>query len=155
MEVPIDVIEVAEQQVLGIRRKTDLSRISSDIGAMYHELFAYLGRRGIQPMGPPYSEYFDVGVSEIDMECGVPVPPGSVGEGNIEARVVPGGLVLRAVHKGPYDRLVDTYTKIDAWMREHGYVYSGCAREVYHSDPIGEPDQSKWVTEILWPVKKE
>lgn len=95
MDVPIKVVEVAEQHVLGIRTKTDLSRISSDIGAMYREVFEYRGRKEIVPLGPPYSEYFDVGVSEIDMGCGVPVPPGSVGEENIVYRVVPGGLVLK------------------------------------------------------------
>ena len=150
----IEVRELPEQYVLGIRMKTDMAGLPSSIGTMYHELFSYLGSKGIPPLGMPYAEYFEVGEKGIDLECGVAVPPGSKGEGRIVARVIPGTKALHAVHVGPYETMMGTYAKIDAWIKANGYAYAGNPREIYNSDPQKEKDSSKWLTEIVWPVRR-
>jgi len=150
----IEVRELPEQYVLGIRMKTEIAQLPVSIGAMYRELFGYLGARQIQPLGMPYAEYFEVGEKGVDVECGVAVPPGTQGEERIVARVIPGARTLCAMHVGPYETMRNTYAKIDAWIREKGYAYAGSPREVYHADPQKDTDSSKWVTEIFWPVRK-
>ena len=150
----IDVRDIPEQHVLGTRGRTDMARIVNDIGAMYQELFGYLNSEGIPPFGPPYAEYFEVNENDVDLDCGVAVAPGTKGQGRIAARVMPGGKALRAVHRGPYETMVDTYNRIDAWVKANGYVYAGNVREIYLSNPQQDKDGSKWTTEIVWPVRK-
>ncbi len=154
MAESIEVRELPEQHVLGIRMRTDLAGLPSSIGMMYHELFTYLGSKQIHPLGMPYAEYFEVCEKGIDVECGVPVAPGAKGEGRIVARTIPAAETLCAAHIGPYETMKDTYAKIEAWINENGYVYAGSPREVYHADPKKDTDSSKWLTEIFWPVQK-
>ncbi len=90
----------------------------------------------------------------VDLECGVSVAPGAEGEGRIVARVIPATKALFAMHVGPYETMVDTYVQIDDWIKVNGYAYAGNVREIYKSDPLQEKDSSKWVTEIIRPVRK-
>jgi AraC family transcriptional regulator len=154
MEPHVEIRDIPEQHVLGIRWRTDIACLGSEIGATYHELFSYLGSKGIQPLGMPYTEYFEVSGMAVDLECGVPVAPGAEGEGRIVARVIPATKALFVIHVGPYETMVDTYAQIDDWIKVNGYAYAGNVREIYKSDPQQEKDSSKWVTEIIRPVRK-
>jgi effector-binding domain-containing protein len=36
---------------------------------------------------------------------------------------------------------------------DHAMELNGDPYEVYITDPASEPDETKWVTELYWPVK--
>jgi effector-binding domain-containing protein len=39
------------------------------------------------------------------------------------------------------------------YMQENNLVSDGPVIEVYVTDPVSEPDTSKWLTQIIYPVK--
>ena len=55
----------------------------------------------------------------------------------------PGGTIATGTHVGPCEKLVDTYNELMAWLAQEKLV---------PSDPVLEPDASKWRTQIFWPV---
>ena len=66
---------------------------------------------------------------------------------------LPGGSAAVAVHVGPYERLVDTYEALQAWVLEQGFELAWPMWEYYLSDPQSEPDPATWRTRIVWPVR--
>lgn len=149
MSLEIGLVEIEEQDYLGIREVVEVSAIPTKIGELYGELFGFIGMKGIQLAGPPFAYYHSFSPKKIDMECGVPVSMPISEEGRIQAGKLPSGNALRAVHFGPYDRLVETYNAMMAYAKEMDIDLEEAMWEYYLTDPDSEPDPSKWRTEIF------
>ena len=153
MNVDIEVIEVEPRDYLGIRETFESSDISVKTPQLFHELFDFVFQNGITPAGPPFCLYHSYTEERTDMECGVPVAPGTKGTGRITEGRLPGTKVIKATHVGPYDRLVETYNMIVSFAKEKDYKLDMRMWEYYLNDPNEEKDPSKWETEINWPIE--
>ena len=152
MSLEIEVVDLEESNYLGIREVVDISTISTKMGEFFGELFAFFGRKGIQPAGPPFAIYHGFSPPQVDMESAVPVLAPVEGEGRVSAGKLPSGKALRAMHIGPYDRLHETYNFMTAYAKEKDLELSPLIWEYYLTDPNTEPDPSKWRTEIYLQV---
>jgi effector-binding domain-containing protein len=141
------------RMVVGIKARTSLSNMPRELGGLFHELFDFLGRRKIAPVSPPFVEYLTLGNEEMDIEVGTMIGEWLEGEGQITFHEMPARPVLKVTHIGPFTELKETYDAIDRWVGERGYRYAGSPREYYVTDPAEEPDQSKWITLVEWPVE--
>ncbi len=153
MKGEIRVIEVSAQEALRIREKVRMTEIGPRMGEMLSELMAFFQRRKVQMSGPPFSLYRSVTGEMVDVEVGFPVPARTSGEGRVQATVVPGGKAVIATHVGPYESLHETYAGMQAWMASNGVVPAEFMWEQYMTDPQREPDSSKWITQVYWPIK--
>jgi DNA-binding transcriptional MerR regulator len=123
------------------------------LGQLFGEVFGYLGRHQISPVGPPVGVYYDEEFrEEMDVEVAVPVA-GPVPEGD---RVKMGELPAVAkmaclVHEGGYDTFGATYGQLMAWIEANGFHIAGPCREVYLRGPESG-DASSYVTEVQVPV---
>ena len=66
---------------------------------------------------------------------------------------LPAGTVATVTHMGPYDTLPQTWASLAEWIGSQGLQPAGAPWEVYVTDPGAEPDQSKWRTDIFFPVR--
>jgi effector-binding domain-containing protein len=149
MSLEIGLVETKEQDYLGIREVVEVSAIPTKMGELFGELFGFIGKKGIQPVGPPFAYYYSFSPKKIDMECGVPVSKSMGAEGRVQTGKLPSGNALRAVHIGPYDRLEETYNAMMAYAKEMDLDLEETMWECYLTDPESEPDPSKWRTEIF------
>ena len=83
----------------------------------------------------------------------MPVASRMDGAGRVKAGELPGGRVATVTHMGPYDELPQTWAALTEWMGAQGLQPAGAPWEVYVTDPGAEPDQSKWRTDIFFPVR--
>ena len=60
---------------------------------------------------------------------------------------------MTVTHLGPYDGLPQTWMALTAWMESQGLEAADSPWEVYVNDPAVEPDQSRWRTDIFFPVR--
>jgi len=88
---------------------------------------------------------------EVAIPVAAPVPPGEHAPEGMTCYTLPGRTMVRAVHKGPYNTVENTYNKIFAWMAEHGSKVTGLIRETYLNDP-SEVAEEELLTEILVPL---
>lgn len=149
----IKVKEVPEQPALMIRKRTTMEGIGDAMGEAFGELMVYIVRAGVAPSAPPlcvYSEEFD-GERGGEMWVCVPVPPGTSGEGAVEAVVLTGGTMATTVHQGPYDTLGQAYAAVFGWIEEHDHRPAGPMRDVYLTDPDEVPPE-EYLTEVQWPI---
>lgn len=150
----IQLEELAEQPVLGMRFISSIDKIAQDIGSSYGTIFGLLGMRQVPPTGPPFALYYDKEMNEqdIDMETCVPVTGEVEGEGEVEYHVLPAGKYATTMHMGPYSEMAPTYQAMLEWMREKGLEPQTPVREVYLNDPAKVADPKEIMTRIVWPV---
>jgi effector-binding domain-containing protein len=105
--------------VLSVRASVPVAELASAQGEALRALWRHLQHHGGRPSGPPYVRYHRFGEAETDMEVGIPVAAGTVGQGRVAAGELPGGTVVSAWHLGAHDRLGDAYAAVQAWLKEH------------------------------------
>lgn len=79
---------------------------------------------------------------QTDREPDVPVMEGTV----------VGGRYLKGVHMGAYENMKGIYMAAEGYVPSMGWEMTGGPIEEYITDPGMEPDTSKWITNIYWPI---
>ena len=65
---------------------------------------------------------------------------------------LPGGRMVRTLHRGPYETCESTYLALFSWIEEHYLQIAGPIREIYPNDPR-EVKPEEIITEIFIPVR--
>ena len=133
----------------------------SDIGRVYHELYAWARKAGVEPAGQPFTIFLE-SPREMDWECGrfevcLPVPEGTPASDDVIVKTLPATDVLCVVVQGPYGEIPAHYAEFLAWIDYQGATVTGPPREVYlvHPGPDGEGGPATFRTEIQFPVRAE
>ena len=127
--------ELQAQPILFIRREISWSEIGATLGECFGAVAAFCEGSGLAPAGPPFVRYPGVGPERLTIEAGF-----------LEA-----GPTAAAVHVGDYDRLRETYSAIEQWIKDNDLTPRGAPWESYVTDP-GEAEPAEWRTEIYWPI---
>lgn len=152
----ISVTTVSPVPYLGILDSTanDQALISSKMASNYGRLSELLSRNSLEMGGSPFAIYTDYTPESITFICALPfrgvletAPAGTFKDTNY------GGLAIKSVFKGDYSGLELAHSEIDAYAKFAGYEIIGPPWEEYVTDPMTEPDPSKWITLVFYPVK--
>jgi effector-binding domain-containing protein len=147
-----------------IRRQVTMQELGTALPPLIGEVFAWLDRKGIAPAGAPFWRYRIVDMQGLfDMEVGVPVKTIYSGDGRITTGSLPAGRYAVLVHTGHPSELEGATARLLAWAEDRGITFQASedsreweARlEFYLTDPAGEPDMSKWQTELAFLVSDE
>ncbi|HEX5997467.1 MAG TPA: GyrI-like domain-containing protein [Jiangellales bacterium] len=118
----------------------------------YHSVDEYLRRVHVSPNGPPFARYaFLQGV--VAVEAGFPVPCEIARQGAVEPSTLPDGPAAVTTHFGRYEDLTMAYEAVHRWLDDHGLVPAGPHWEIYYTDPVAEPDPSRWRTDVVVPYR--
>lgn len=148
----MEIKEVKRQRTLMIRTVTGVSRISDVMGECYTELAGFMESRGIAFAGPPYAKYYNMDMEALDVEMGFPVAGETEGTGRIQTGELPAGQVASAIHRGPYDKLEETYMKLTEYVTGKGLETTEWMYEFYLNSPL-EVKPEELQTEICYPLK--
>ena len=89
----------------------------------------------------------------IFLECGLPVGQKLAGNEKIEYKEIPAGKHVVASHFGHFKTVQITYDAAQKYIEENNLEMDGIAFQMYVTDPMKEPDQSKWETKVYFPIK--
>ena len=145
--------QLEAQPIVGIRATVAMKEIGNAMGPLFGEVHGHIQRSGGQPAGMPLALYHSIPGETVDLECAIPVASPLEGAGRVQAGELPAGTAATVTHVGPYDNLPQTWAALTAWMQSQGLEAAGSPWEVYVTDPGAEPDQSKWRTDIFFPVR--
>lgn len=134
----------------------DGDAIGAAMGKSYGELMAVLQKSKVEPAGHPFCLYpmWDDQTKMMEMVCALPVPADAKLPAKYKVMQTAGGMAVKAVHLGHYEKLEDTHNQLNAYIAFKKLTISGAPWEVYVTDPETESDTSKWVTEVYYPVNK-
>jgi effector-binding domain-containing protein len=162
-ELEIEIIEVEPQLILYVSSSAGDSSgdLASKLAAAYQEISAFMKTHGLEMAAQPLAITRIHDRDSYEVEAAIPVqaedaqwPPGVQAAGRVQVGQSPGGLALRVVHHGPYERLSSTYEKRAAWMAAHGVPEGPVSWEQYISDP-GETADADLVTHIYSLLENE
>jgi effector-binding domain-containing protein len=126
-------------------------QIGARIGEAFGAVYQYLGRHGLQPLGPPIGCYEMGSGTPFEVRAGCVVPAPIEGEGDVEPYFLPGGPALVTEHVGTYAELPKAYEALEAHAREFGQELDpNVMWEEYLTGPEVPPDQMRTV--IHWPL---
>lgn len=145
--------QVDAQPIVGVRTTTSLDKIAEVMGPLFGEVYGYIQQNGQAPSGMPLAIYHAMDGDTVDVECALPVAAPLAGTARIQAGELPAGTVATVTHLGPYDNLKHMWSALIAWMQTEGLHAAAAPWEVYVTDPGAEPDQSKWRTDIYFPIR--
>jgi effector-binding domain-containing protein len=119
-----------------------------DVGGPFAKLFKACGRHC---SGSPMCLYYDNEYkdNDADIEVCVPIKVPVTAE-EITCRTLEGGKAVAIIHKGPYDRLSESYKALIDHTTTAGLAIHGPCREIYLKGPgmIIPRNPKKFVTEI-------
>jgi len=120
----------------------------NEVGSAFKKVGRIAGRH---ISGSAMSLYYDHEYRETDadIEAGFPVSK-TIKSEDITCRVLQGGRAATIVHKGPYDNLGKSYSRLFAYIEDKKYKFLTPSREIYLKGPgmilKGNPDN--YLTEI-------
>ncbi len=132
-----------------------MDQFGEQMAELFPKLAAEVEAQGLRMAGAPFSHYLswdeETGITEY--LCGIPVATkGKDGEG-IKAKTYREIPVIQAIHTGPYEDFMHSYTKLMEYIEENGIEVTMEAFEFYLTDPMSEPIVTKWQTLIAMPLK--
>jgi effector-binding domain-containing protein len=130
----------------------DHEAVGKQMGKMYGELVGALKKSKVEIAGAPFCLYPKYSEESMDMVCALPVAANVKLPAKYPVKELAGGKAIKAVHMGTYENLTTTYTDLDKYIAFKKLTVTGAPWEVYITDPMTEPDTSKWITEVYFPV---
>lgn len=154
------IVERPEQPYAGIGGSVTMRTIGQ-VADRIPAIFGWLAARGIAPAGPPFLRYNLIDMTqELQIEAGVPVAVPVPGDGDIQPGTLPAGRYVCATHVGSPDQLVGVIGALLQWADEHGLRWDredtpmgerwGCRLESYKTNPVIQPDVTKWETDLVF-----
>ncbi|WP_163567161.1 GyrI-like domain-containing protein [Fodinicola feengrottensis] len=154
------IIHCADQPYVAIGGTVTMRTIG-EIADRIPAVFGWLASRGIAPAGPPFLRYTVIDMSShLEIEAGVPVATEVPGDEDVRPGVLPAGRYVTVTHLGSPEQLVSVVRAVLEWGGERGLRWDredtpagekwGCRLESYKTNPVIEPDMSKWETELAF-----
>lgn len=147
--IEIVEVETVAEPMIYVTSTTSMTGVAAFMGTAFSTLGQFIGANRIVPAGPPLAIYHDWTETQTVVDVGFPVTAADAAksQGGVLAGTTPGGLALKAIHRGPYSGMPGTYAAIAARMAKAGIPPATVMWEVYVSDPDTTPE-AELVTEI-------
>jgi effector-binding domain-containing protein len=152
-----ETVSTKSQPILYVRRSASMApkEISEVMGEAFGAIGAFVGKNRIAPAGPPLAIYRDwdekTGRMTVDVAFPVSGADAAKAADGVMAGETPSGKALKAIHRGPYDTLRETYDSLQEHMKKSGIPMPPIAWEVYLNDPESTAPKDL-LTEIYMPV---
>ena len=152
MTYDCEMHERAAQPAMVIRARTPVEGLPAVLGEAFGAIMGHLGRHGQMPVGPPFVGYYNLDMSDLEVEIGFPTAVPVAGEGRLETGEIPAGMMASVLHAGPYDQVGPAYEALTTWVAEQGYRPTGVAYEEYLNDPRENPGEPA-LTRVMFPCE--
>ncbi len=146
--IPIEIVDLPEFNAITVKRSGNISEMSSDVfGEALGTSMVAIEKAGAQFAGVPFSQWhkWEPENDYYEMEAGAPV----TGGGTLHK----GGKMVKASYLGDYHGTALAHEAAHAYIRRNGHEFNGAPYEMYVTDPQEEPDTTKWLTEVYYPIK--
>ena len=141
--MPYDVIieTVPARPIAAVRQEVRVGEVGSAWRPALDRVWEFLRRHaGLHTDGHNIFVYHHppAAGAPMQVDCGVEVARGFLGEDGVVFTSTPAGQVASTVHVGPPAKLREATAAIEAWVEAHGRRLGGVSWEIY-GDPGDDP----------------
>ena len=152
MSVEIHVVEHQAAGTAVVRETVAIQDVQAFFARALGATMKVLTAQGVHPIGPPFGMYHGMPGTVVDVEAGFPVQRPIQATGDVSPGSLPAGMIVEALHEGPYTTIGQTYAEVEQFIVGRDLVPGAVMWESYLSDPSVDHDSSQWRTLIQWPV---
>jgi effector-binding domain-containing protein len=158
-EMKIELTTMGPMKFLAIRDSATDKELEKKFGPMYAEIQAVMEKQKLTFAGSPIGIYYDYkdladGSMWFVFDAAIPVDKAAKDDGRVHyTETAGGGNVVKASYYGSYDGMKPAHDAINEWIKKNNKKVNGPVWEIYVTDPGTEPDPSKVLTEIYYPVE--
>lgn len=156
-KIMVEETTVQEMTLITIKDSIAIDKIGLKMGESMMALVDFLQANDLEMTGAPICFYhvWNEEQGYTVMECALPIGASNKAnvKGNVNIITYPSISAAKAVHSGAYEDLAQSHYAIDEWINANQRQIAGAPFEVYLTDPQSEPDTSKWITEIYYPIQ--
>jgi effector-binding domain-containing protein len=149
----VETITTSPAQVMSIKVTTSGMAFTEKLGESYGTIMAAMGKQGVMQAGPVYAIYYKWSADTVEMEPGIVVDKAGKTDGNVIASEMKPVKAIKVDYYGDYPGTEKAHYFMDDWAKQNNVIISGPPWEEYVTDPKAEPDTSKWLTRIYYPVQ--
>jgi effector-binding domain-containing protein len=145
MPASVNVQTVQPRRLAAVRREVAPGEVGSAWGPALDKVWDFIrSQPGLWTDGHNIFLYHDSKQpgALIVCEFGVEVARTFEAAGEVYATETPAGEAAVAVHRGPYNRMRETYDAIDTWMAANRRESAGHSWEIY-GDPTPDPGDTE------------
>ena len=158
MVIKATVKEIAPMTVTFLIGKGHYNQIPVAFGALY----GWIMEKGYKPRGPAIAVYHNMPGQvpddelrwELRSQISADVAESGPNREGLGVKRLGAVRVAAVTHKGPYEKLEETFRALILWVEENGYETSGPTEELYLNDPAKVPTD-ELLTEIRFPVSRK
>ena len=158
MEDPVEVTLTTfpETKAVTILDSCHWQDFETTLSAMYGELMQFIeSNRDLEMAGAPFTMYTKWSEEEqfAAFEAGIPVSGEAKERGRVKIKTIPASRVVTGTHYGRYEDIGAVYLALEEYVKEFSLQETCCPMEVYVTDPLMEPDTSKWRTNVYFVIQ--
>ncbi len=152
MTYEVTVKEVTPERLAGVRGTYRIADLGEVMGREFGRIMAAMAAQGVSPSGGALTVYHGWTEDTVDAEIAFTIEGDFAPQEDVKPGMLPGGKAAFTVHVGPYDQIGAAYEAIQQHAEANGLTLADMMWERYLTDPTVEPDLSKHVTEVFWPL---
>lgn len=139
------------------------------IGPAFDRVMRHLQAKGVEPKQPPFVRYYGFTFDEMNsqgflkamlnmftrvwkLEIGFPIEVPVDPTADLKFVEYPYTQAATCIHRGPYQKVGNSYKKLNQWLKANGHVPEDTSFEVYLNDPHSTAAKDL-ETVILMPLK--
>ncbi len=112
-------------------------------------------RPGFYPLGIYLDRPTEVPSTKLRSEIAIPIFGNAKAEADVNIKELPAMKVAAISHNGPSTEFPNTYRKLNEWIAEKGYEWSGPAIEIYTRKPKLVGGETILYAKIEAPIRKK
>jgi effector-binding domain-containing protein len=156
-----EVIERPAQPYVAINAHVTMPTLSTILPALHARVFGWLRERRTPPIGHPFWKYNMIDMDRgLEVEVGVPVVARVDGDEQVLSGLLPAGRYASLRYTGHPNGLLDATAFLLEWAGQQHLTWDlshgrdgerwGGRLEIYETDPVAEPDMTKWTTQLAF-----
>jgi len=149
----VETITTSPAKVMSMKVTTNGSAFNDVLDKSYGIIMESMKKQGIMQTGPSYAIYYKWSPDTVIMEPGVVVDKAGKNDGEVLASEMQPVKAIKVDYYGDYPGTEKAHYFMDEWAKQNNVTISGPPWEEYYTDPKTEPDTSKWLTRIYYPVQ--
>lgn len=151
----VDEIDYYGESYLAHREEVAMDQVSNFYQKYLPAMSVAAQKYKIAMTGMPAGIFYswDEKTGTSDMAAGVPIDKKAVVPRSLKVYNTNPGKALQVKYYGPYEGTVAAHTLIEEHMKANNQTFVAPCIEQYITDPTTEPDTSKWLTLITYPLQ--
>jgi len=148
----VETVTTSPAKVMSTRVVTNSAEFNTKLDNAYSQIMSTMQKQGLKQAGPMYAIYYKWSKDTVDMEPGIVVDKAGKSDDGVVASEMQSIKAVKLDYYGGMNT-EKAHNFIDDWSKKSNVSFTGPPWEEYITDPKTEPDSTKWLTRIYYPVK--